>query len=79
MGQRVSARIRQLDRYRYLLGDPVTIALTGSATPGTRADILRVLRIPQAEVVVTSFDRPNLVFRVERVRDDANGSLACGS
>src|SRR5207249_984 len=42
----------------------------GSATPGTRAEILRVLRIPQAEVVVTSFDRPNLVFCVERVRDD---------
>jgi len=61
---------RRLDRYRYLLGDPVTIALTGSATPGTRAEILRVLRIPRAEVVVTSFDRPNLVFRVERVRDD---------
>src|SRR5213594_3460871 len=61
---------RRLDRYRYLLGDPVTIALTGSATPETRAEILRVLRIPQAEIVVTSFDRPNLVFRVERVRDD---------
>src|SRR5438034_802061 len=61
---------RRLDRYRYLLGDPVTIALTGSATPGTRAEILRVLRIPQAEVVVTSFDRPNLVFCVERVGDD---------
>src|SRR5881227_3521122 len=61
---------RKLDRYRYLLGDPVTIALTGSATPGTRNEILHVLRIPQAEVVVTSFDRPNLVFRVERVRDD---------
>src|SRR6266536_660056 len=26
---------RRLDRFRYLLGDPVTIALTGSATPGT--------------------------------------------
>ena len=61
---------RRLDRYRYLLGDPATIALTGSATPETRAEILRVLRIPQAEIVVTSFDRPNLVFRVERVRDD---------
>ncbi len=61
---------RQLDRYRYLLDDPVTIALTGSATPETRAEILRVLRIPQGEVVVTSFDRPNLVFCVERVRDD---------
>jgi ATP-dependent DNA helicase RecQ len=61
---------RQLGKYRYLLGDPVTIALTGSATPGTRAAILGVLRLPAAEVVVTSFDRPNLVFAVERVRDD---------
>src|SRR3989440_10507009 len=61
---------RRLDRFRYLLGDPVTIALTGSATRGTRAEILRVLRIPHAETVLTSFDRPNLVFRVERVRDD---------
>ncbi len=61
---------RRLDRFRYLLGDPVTIALTGSATRSTRAEILRVLRIPHAETVLTSFDRPNLVFRVERVRDD---------
>jgi ATP-dependent DNA helicase RecQ len=61
---------RHLDRFRYLLGDPVTIALTGSATPGTRAEILQVLRIPHAETVLTSFDRPNLVFRVERVGDD---------
>ena len=61
---------RQLGRWRYLLGDPPTIALTGSATPATRADILHVLRIPHAEVVVTSFDRPNLRFAVERVRDN---------
>src|SRR6266852_3784597 len=37
---------------------------------GREVSLLAVLRIPQAEVVVTSFDRPNLVFRVERVRDD---------
>ena len=61
---------RRLDRIRYLLGNPVTIALTGSATPAARAEILAALRIPDAEVVVTSFDRPNLSFRVERVRDD---------
>jgi ATP-dependent DNA helicase RecQ len=61
---------RRLDRYRYLLRDPVTIALTGSATAAARAEILRVLRIPRADVVVTSFDRPNLVFRVECVADD---------
>src|SRR2546430_9968716 len=45
-------------------------SLTGSATPGTRVDILRVLRTPGAEVIVASFDRPNLRFTVERVPDD---------
>jgi ATP-dependent DNA helicase RecQ len=61
---------RRLGKYRYLLGDPPTIALTGSATPATRAEILQVLRIPDAEVVLASFDRPNLCFAAERVRDD---------
>jgi ATP-dependent DNA helicase RecQ len=61
---------RRLGVFRALLGRPPTIALTGSATPAARADILRVLRMPDAEVVVTSFDRPNLHFAVQRVRDD---------
>jgi len=61
---------RRLGVFRSLLGRPPTIALTGSATPEARADILRVLRIPDAEVVVTSFDRPNLRFLTTKVRDD---------
>jgi ATP-dependent DNA helicase RecQ len=61
---------RRLGAFRAALGGPPTIALTGSATPAARADILAVLGIPGAEVVVTSFDRPNLAFAVERVRDD---------
>src|SRR5437016_11936628 len=61
---------RRLGQVRYLLGDPRTLALTGSATPATRGDILRVLRTPGAAVVVASFDRPNLRFTVVRVRDD---------
>ncbi len=61
---------RRLGKYRYFLGRPLTLALTGSATPIARAEILRVLAVPQAEVVLTSFDRPNLVFCVERVGDD---------
>ncbi|HYX82856.1 MAG TPA: ATP-dependent DNA helicase RecQ [Gemmatimonadales bacterium] len=61
---------RRLGVFRSLLGRPPTIALTGSATPATRRDILHVLRMPHAEVVVTSFDRPNLEFAVRRVRDD---------
>lgn len=61
---------RRLGMFRALLGRPPTIALTGSATPAARADILSVLRIPDAHVVVTSFDRPNLRFAVRRVADD---------
>ncbi len=61
---------RRLGVFRSLLGGPPTIALTGSATPAARSDILRVLRIPDAEVVVTSFDRPNLAFLTQRVGDD---------
>jgi ATP-dependent DNA helicase RecQ len=61
---------RRLGQFRSLLGRPPTIALTGSATPAARLDILRVLRMPDAHVVVTSFDRPNLEFRAQRVRDD---------
>lgn len=61
---------RRLGVFRSQLGRPPTIALTGSATPATRADILTVLRMPDATVVVTSFDRPNLRFSVCKVRDD---------
>src|SRR2546425_450935 len=61
---------RRLGQYRYLLGNPRTLALTASATPAARREILDVLRLHDAEVVVTSFDRPNLDFVVRRVRDD---------
>lgn len=61
---------RQLGEFRYHLREPRTLALTGSATPAARREILDVLRIPRAEVVTASFDRPNLRFRVERVKDD---------
>jgi ATP-dependent DNA helicase RecQ len=61
---------RRLGMFRSFLGRPPTIALTGSATPAARQDIIHVLRMPDAEVVVTSFDRRNLRFGVQRVRDD---------
>jgi ATP-dependent DNA helicase RecQ len=61
---------RRLGVWRSQLGRPSTIALTGSATPAARSDILTVLRMRDAEVVVTSFDRPNLSFVVRRIRDD---------
>src|SRR5437867_815777 len=67
---------RRLGEFRYLLGDPPTVALTGSATPETREEILRVLRLRQAVRVVDSFDRPNLRFAVERVPGKAGDDRA---
>jgi len=69
-GHEFRPHYRALGHYRARLGHPATIALTGSATPGARAEILRWLRLPKAEVVVTSFDRPNLTFGVREVRSD---------
>jgi len=67
---------RALRRARYLLGEPQTIALTGSATPRVRQDIATALGLGQARgglrreaaVHVGSFDRPNLWFGALRVR-----------
>lgn len=55
---------------RRAFGDPQTVAVTATATPGTRRDILTVLGIPRATVITTSFDRPNLFFAARRVRSE---------
>jgi ATP-dependent DNA helicase RecQ len=41
-------------------------AYTATATPHVRDDIVRELRLESPEVLVGSFDRPNLVYRVQR-------------
>ncbi len=61
---------QRLGEFRYRLGNPPTVALTGSATPAARREIVAVLRLRQPVEVVASFDRPNLRFEVRRVSDD---------
>jgi ATP-dependent DNA helicase RecQ len=66
---------RQLGRARRALGDPPCVALTGSATPEVRADITRVLGLGARDrrgplVVLRSFDRQNLHFAVQQVRNE---------
>ncbi|MFN8572534.1 MAG: RecQ family ATP-dependent DNA helicase [Gemmatimonadaceae bacterium] len=52
---------------RRRLRPSVTVALTATATPATRTDIIRVLELERPLVVVSGFDRPNLFFAVERI------------
>lgn len=61
---------RALGYYRTRLGRPRTIGLTATATPDTRADIVRVLGLRRPVEVIGSFDRPNLFFAATEVRDE---------
>ncbi|MFN3704624.1 MAG: RecQ family ATP-dependent DNA helicase [Thermoflexales bacterium] len=63
-----------LSEVRQLLGNPLTIALTATATPEVQQDILEHLQIPHAARVVTGFQRPNLIFHA-RLTPDAGAKL----
>ena len=53
------------------LGSPTTIALTATATPEVRRDIIRELALRSPETIITGFDRPNLTYYVVPVKNDA--------
>ncbi len=64
---------RLLGRLRRRWGSPQTVALTGTATPEVRADIIALLHLGGSDVPdvhVGSFDRPNLRFEVRRVSNE---------
>ncbi len=49
---------------RQQLNHPPTIALTATATSQVQRDILAQLNLPEAEIFVYGFERPNLFFEV---------------
>jgi ATP-dependent DNA helicase RecQ len=53
------------------LGGPTVLALTATATPAVREDILVQLGIPDAATIVKGFDRPNLRYEVIRAENEA--------
>ncbi len=55
---------RQLATLRDLLPDIPFLALTATATPRVREDIASQLRLHQAQIFLSSFNRPNLSYRV---------------
>jgi ATP-dependent DNA helicase RecQ len=56
---------------REKLGWPPAVALTATATPHVRQDIVRQLRLENAETIITGFDRTNLRYHVVPTRSDA--------
>jgi ATP-dependent DNA helicase RecQ len=59
---------RDLGAVRGRLGNPPIVALTATADPVVRADIVGRLGLREAVVHVAGFDRPNLRFDVVRVK-----------
>jgi ATP-dependent DNA helicase RecQ len=53
------------------LGEPTVLALTATATPAVREDILVQLGIPSVKPIVKGFDRPNLRYEVRRAESEA--------
>jgi ATP-dependent DNA helicase RecQ len=53
----------RLGEVRKQLGEPLTIALTATATPEVRKDIVRNLELKNPAIHVTGFDRPNLSYQ----------------
>jgi ATP-dependent DNA helicase RecQ len=62
----------RLARVREALGNPTLIALTATATPHVREDIVRQLDMGRPTVIVTGFDRTNLTYYVRSGRTDAD-------
>ena len=60
----------RINAVREQLGAPPTIALTATATPEVRRDIVRQLALRTPETVITGFDRRNLSYHVVRTRNE---------
>jgi ATP-dependent DNA helicase RecQ len=62
----------RLQSFREKIGRPQTVALTATATPYVRADIIEQLKLDEPRAFVSGFDRPNLslaVVHTERERE----------
>jgi ATP-dependent DNA helicase RecQ len=54
------------------LGRPTVLALTATATPAVREDILHQLGIEHVKPIVRGFDRPNLVYEARKADKEAD-------
>ncbi len=61
------------------IGRPTVLALTATATPAVREDILHQLGIEHVKPIVRGFDRPNLVYEARRADKDSDKLKALAS
>jgi ATP-dependent DNA helicase RecQ len=54
------------------LGRPTVLALTATATPAVREDILHQLGIEHVKPIVKGFDRPNLLYEARKADKEAD-------
>ncbi|MFJ5715696.1 RecQ family ATP-dependent DNA helicase [Neobacillus sp. NPDC093127] len=59
----------KLGDIRQKLGNPLTLALTATATSKVREDIIASLRIKEINKIESTIDRPNIAMYVENVTD----------
>ena len=60
----------RLKSFRTAIGGPQTIALTATATPYVRSDIIEQLNLEDPRAFVSGFDRPNLAISVVHTEKD---------
>lgn len=57
------------------LGSPIVIALTATATPEVKEDIIKQLDLINPEVIITGFARPNLQFAAIQASDSTKPDI----
>ena len=67
---------RQLGAAVTALGHPAVLALTATAAPPVRKEIVSALEMRRARTLVHGFDRPNLHLAVETFEDEAEKEAA---
>jgi ATP-dependent DNA helicase RecQ len=60
----------RISQVRERLGSPPTVALTATATPHVRQDIVAQLKLDSPTTIITGFDRTNLSYHVLPTRND---------
>lgn len=59
----------KLGEIRRKLGNPLTLALTATATKNVRDDIVRSLQLEEVIKIESTVDRPNIAFYIEKIAD----------